>query len=112
MSRVIVVPAGAFPRSTFVVNMSGAFALGLFLTVVHERRWSARLLRPLVAVGFLGAFTTFSTMAVETATLVKDGHAVLGIGYLLVSVVVGLVVSALGVVVGRAAARSRVPRTA
>ena len=103
VSRVILVAPGTFPRATFVTNLAGAFVLGCFLTVLHERRWSARWVRPLIAVGFLGAFTTFSTMAVETVTLVKDGHAGTGIGYLLVSVAAGLAVCTLGVLVGRAA---------
>lgn len=102
VSRVIHVAPDTFPRATFVTNLSGAFVLGCFLTVVYERRWSARYARPLFAIGFLGAFTTFSTMAVETVTLVKDGHAGTGIFYLVSSVALGLVVCALGVLVGRA----------
>jgi fluoride exporter len=108
IGRVIHVPVDGFPRSTFAINVSGAFLLGAFLTFVHVRRLPARYLRPLFAIGFLGAFTTFSTMAVETATLVKDGHAALGIGYLLLSVVVGIATCVLGVVVGRGAARAGV----
>ena len=77
------------------------FVLGLFLTLVFERILPTRYLRPFFAIGFLGAFTTFSTMAVETVTLVKDGFAVLGIGYLVVSVAAGLVVTYLGVVIAR-----------
>ena len=78
--------------------------LGCFLTILHRRNLQPRLLRPLFAIGFLGAFTTFSTMAVETVTLVKDHHAFLGVSYLLVSVAAGLVTGALGVFAGRAAA--------
>jgi CrcB protein len=107
VTRVIHVAPGTFPRATFVTNVAGAFLLGCFLTVMHERRWSARYLRPLLAVGFLGAFTTFSTMAVESVTLVKDGDAGTGVCYLLVSVAVGLATCALGVLLGRAAARPR-----
>lgn len=107
MSRVIHVPPDGFPRATFATNLLGAFVLGGFLTIVHERQWSARYVRPLFAVGFLGAFTTFSTMAVETVTLAKDGHAGIGITYLLLSVALGLVLCAVGVIAGRAAARPR-----
>lgn len=101
VSRLIHVPTDGFPRSTFVVNVAGAFALGCFLTVIRERRWSARYVRPLFAIGFLGAFTTFSTMAVESVTLIKDGHAGVGIGYLLLSVAAGLGSCVLGVLLGR-----------
>jgi CrcB protein len=103
VSRVIHVAPDTFPRATFVTNVVGAFVLGCFLTVVYERRWSARYARPLFAVGFLGAFTTFSTMAVEAVTLIKDGHAGTGILYLLLSVAVGLALCSLGVIAGRAA---------
>jgi len=85
-----------FPWPTFIVNVSGAFVLGAFLTVVLTRHPPARYARAFFAIGFLGSFTTFSTMAVETVTLVKDHKAALGIGYLLVSVAVGLVVCWLG----------------
>jgi fluoride exporter len=101
VSRLIHVPTDGFPRSTFVINVSGAFVLGCFLTVIRERQWSARYVRPLFAIGFLGAFTTFSTMAVDTVTLIKDGHAAVGIGYLLLSVAAGVASCVLGVLLGR-----------
>jgi CrcB protein len=106
VGRVVHVPTDGFPRATFAINLSGAFALGCFLAFIRERHLAARYARPLFALGFCGAFTTFSTMAVETVTLAKDGHAVLGIGYLLVSVALGLVTCALGVRLGRRAGRS------
>jgi len=102
VGRVIHTPPDGFPRATFVINLAGAFVLGAFLTVVHAQRVVARYARPLLAIGFLGAFTTFSTMAVETVTLVKDGHAVLGILYLAASVSAGLATCALGVLGARA----------
>ena len=102
LGRVVHSGADAFPRATFAINVIGAFVLGAFLTIVHVRRVAARLARPLFAIGFLGAFTTFSTMAVETVTLVKDGHAALGLAYLAVSITVGLFTCALGVLAARA----------
>ena len=82
VSQLIHVAPDTFPWATLATNLSGAFVLGLFLTFVLERRAPMRYLRAFFAIGFLGAFTTFSTMAVETVTLAKDGDAGLGVTYL------------------------------
>jgi fluoride exporter len=95
-----VAPEG-FPWATFVTNLSGAFVLGFFVTLVLERLRPTRYLRPFFAVGFLGAYTTFSTLAVETVLLLKNGHIVLGVGYTLVSIAAGLVLAYLGIVLAR-----------
>jgi CrcB protein len=75
--------------------------IGVFLTLIFERFPPTRLPRPFFAIGFLGGFTTYSTMAVETVTLCKDGYPVLGIGYLLASVAFGLAACYLGIVLAR-----------
>ena len=93
--------AGAFPLTTFLVNVSGAFALGLFLALVLGRWSTSRLLRPLVATGFLGAYTTFSTFAVELVTLAKDGHRPMAVWYAVASLSVGLVAAWAGLGLGR-----------
>ena len=72
---------GGFPAATFAINVSGAFALGLFLIVVIERFPPSRYLRPFVATGFLGAYTTFSTFAVGIVTLAKDDHLPMAVTY-------------------------------
>ena len=104
VAQLIPVTPGTFPWATFWTNISGAFVLGVFLTVVLERLPPTRFIRPFFGIGFLGAYTTFSTFAVETAKLVKDGHVALGVGYTLVSIAVGLAVAYLGILLGRALA--------
>jgi CrcB protein len=101
IAQLIDVAPGTFPWATFLTNLSGAFILGLFLAVIGDRFAHTRYLRPFFAVGVVGALTTFSTMAVETVTLMKDDHVLLGVGYLLVSMVAGLAVAYLGIIVGR-----------
>lgn len=103
VSQWIHVRADTFPWATFWTNVTGAFVIGVFLTVVVERFPERRYPRPFFAIGFLGAFTTFSTMAVETVTLFRDAHALLGAVYLLVSVAAGLTAAYLGILAGRAA---------
>lgn len=81
-----------FPLGTFVVNIVGAFALGLTLAALPNRSiWSAA-----IATGFLGSFTTFSTFSSETVALLRDGFVATGVLYLIASVVV----AAIGVIVG------------
>jgi CrcB protein len=92
-----------FPWATFWTNLTGSFALGVVLALILERFPPSLYLRPLVATGFLGAYTTYSTFAVESDLLVKDGHALVAMGYAVVSLVAGFV----AVWSGLAAARLR-----
>jgi len=69
----------AFPYGTLIINLTGSFILGLFITLGTERflldpRW-----RVLVAVGFLGAYTTFSSYTYESVNLILKGQAWLGL---------------------------------
>lgn len=64
---------GRFPYGTLAVNLIGSFIIGFFLTLALERfSWSPEL-RVFVTVGFLGAFTTFSTFSYETVELLRGG---------------------------------------
>lgn len=92
-----------FPWATFWTNLSGSFVLGLLLVLLLERFPPTRLLRPFLATGILGAFTTMSTYEVETALLIKDGHAATGVVYGVGSLIAGLALAYLGIHVGRLA---------
>ena len=81
--------------------MSGSFLLGLVLTFVLERWPPTRYVRPFLAIGVLGAYTTFSTYSVETDLLFRDGHVALGLAYALGSLAAGGVAVYLGIVAGR-----------
>ncbi len=63
-----------FPLATFVVNVSGCFILGLFLTLATERLPVDPRLRLFLATGFVGAYTTFSTFEYETQRLTTTGR--------------------------------------
>jgi CrcB protein len=106
---------GHFPWPIFVVNTAGAFVLGLVVIVVLDVLAGSRYLRPLLGAGFCGALTTFSSVAVGVDQLVKHGHVVVGLGYLLGSLVAGLAAAALGAAAGRTLpptpARRRLPGT-
>jgi fluoride exporter len=102
LAQLVRVAPGSFPWATFITNVSGSFALGLVLALVIERFPPTRYLRPFVATGFLGAYTTYSTFAVETDLLVKDGHATLALAYAVASLACGLVAAAAGLRAARA----------
>jgi fluoride exporter len=64
-----------FPYGTLLVNVSGSFLIGLLFTVISERYFhSDYFLGPLLLVGFLGGYTTFSSFSLETITLLKMGN--------------------------------------
>ena len=90
-----------FPWGTFAANLSGSFLLGFLIVLLLERFPPTRLLRPFLATGVLGAFTTMSTYQVETALLIKDGHPLPGVLYVLGSLAAGLVLAYAGILAGR-----------
>ena len=89
VAHLVHVAPDGFPWATFWTNLSGSFALGLFLGLVLERFPPTRYLRPFVATGFVGAYTTYSTFAVETVLLVRAGRTGLAVAYAVTSLVGG-----------------------
>lgn len=99
----------ALPYGTFIINITGSFFLGWFSTLLAERLLLSEhpWLRPddlrlMVAVGFTGAYTTFSTFEWEAHGLLGDGKGFAGVMYLALSVVLGLLAIRAGVILGRA----------
>ena len=90
-----------FPLPTFLINISGSFLIGFLLIVRTDKVQVSEALRMAVIVGFLGAFTTFSTFEMEMYGLIKDGNLFLTGVYLLASLAVGFLGVALGVNLGR-----------
>ena len=96
--------AGAFPLGTLVINMSGSLLLGLlFALAVDEARLPSEV-RPALMIGFLGAYTTFSTLMLESWRLVEDGALALAVVNLAGSMVLGVVAVVAGMAIGRAIA--------
>lgn len=91
-----------FPWGTFVVNVSGAFLLGFFATLGAERLSLPPQWRWLVAIGFIGAYTTFSTFEYETLQLVETGGLPRALANIVGSVVVGFLAVWLGARLARA----------
>lgn len=92
-------PAGqVFPWGTFVVNLSGSFALGVVTGAALAQGLSADA-RTIVGTGFLGAYTTFSTYAYEVVRRAEDGRPRVATVYALASVVLGVAFAAAGLAV-------------
>ncbi len=92
----------SFPYGTFIINLTGSFLIGFFLTLITERFMIDPRWRLLIAVGFLGAYTTFSTYAYESFSLIFNGQWTTGLINLLGSTFLGVLAVGLGVYLGKA----------
>ena len=93
---------GVFPWGTFVINITGSFLLGLSFTVFSERISVDAWIRTGLTMGLLGAFTTFSTLSLETYRLFESGSVGPAVANSLGSLSAGLLALYLGVVIARA----------
>ena len=91
----------SFPLGTFAVNVSGSFFIGLLMTLFTERFMVNPQWRLFLAVGFLGAYTTFSTFEFETGNLLKDGEWLIASMNVILSVVAGFAALKIGEVIAR-----------
>jgi fluoride exporter len=95
------VPAG-FPWGTFVVNVSGCLVMGAVATLLTDKLVVHPNWRFLIPIGFIGAYTTFSTFEYETFRAIAEGSWMIGAMNVIGSVVAGYVALWLGVVLARA----------
>ncbi|MDT8067351.1 MAG: fluoride efflux transporter CrcB [Terriglobia bacterium] len=90
-----------FPYGTFVINITGTFLLGIVMTVLVQKTDASPNWHYLVPIGFIGAYTTFSTFEYETLRTVQDGQMLMGFANVALSVIAGFGAVWAGVVVGR-----------
>lgn len=90
-----------FPLGTFIINVTGSFAIGFLLTFTIERYQLGPEWRLLLVVGFLGAYTTFSAFEYETLKLLEDGRLMTAMLYVVSSVLAGLLAVWAGAAAGR-----------
>jgi CrcB protein len=102
---------GGFPVATFGINVSGSFLLCLLVVLILEVWPPTTLVRPLLGVGFCGAFTTFSTWMVDTDRLIAGRHYGTAALYLFGSLAAGLAAGSLGFIAGRAIVAHRRARS-
>jgi CrcB protein len=102
LGSTLLARAGApFPTATFVINVTGSFFVGFFLTLATERLHISPHWRLAVAVGFVGAYTTFSTFEYETARLVEDGDFMRAMLNVVLSIVIGFAAVWAGIIAAR-----------
>ena len=92
----------SFPLGTLAVNISGCLLIGLFMPLLTERFLVNPQWRLFLTVGFLGAFTTFSTFEYETGALLRDGEWLFAGVNVVLSVMVGFVALKIGELIARA----------
>jgi CrcB protein len=98
--------AGQWPWATFLTNASGCLLIGVLMVVILELSTPHPLVRPLLGVGVLGGYTTFSTYSVDTLDLLQHGRTALALAYFVGTPMVALAAVASGVALTRALSRA------
>lgn len=101
LEQAIPTPSSGFPVATFVINLVGSLLLGFVIVISLERLAPTRYLRPFLATGVIGSFTTFSTFAVENVELVHGGAILVPALYVPATLVGGIAASWAGIVGAR-----------
>jgi CrcB protein len=90
-----------FPLGTLFVNVTGSFVIGFLMTLLTERLPAATYWRPLLVIGFLGGYTTFSSFEWETYSAIRAGGFWIGLANVVASVTLGYAAVWLGALIAR-----------
>jgi len=97
----VVVSGSGFPFATLVVNIVGTFILCFLVSGVLRKLTANQDLQDAVTTGFLGSFTTFSALSIETILLVESGQLQIAVAYIGASAIAGIMAGVLGFSIGR-----------
>lgn len=101
LGNLFKIETGGFPVGTFIINVSGSFILGLFLTLISEKYVVPVEWRLFFSTGFTGAYTTFSSFTNEVVSLLRQGYWAAGLFYSAASLLTGMLFVGLGLVTAR-----------
>lgn len=90
------IATGQFPAGTFIINVTGSLIIGILFGLTARSQWLQQGGILLLASGFCGGFTTFSTFAVENVNLMQKGESITSLIYIAGSVIIGLLLCRLG----------------
>lgn len=91
----------AFPWATFVINVSGCFAVGFIIAAIVDRHRAPQWLKVGLTIGFCGGYTTFSTFAQESLDLIEARDLTIAFASIGASVLLGILAVLIGIKVGR-----------
>ena len=101
VTQITLTQLGSSQLGTFIANISGSFILGLLVGFLPSNSAWSEEIKIFLAVGFLGSYTTFSTLTVATVQLVEKGNLSSALVNLGISVLMGLTAATVGIVLGK-----------